>query len=56
MLHLKVVRGVIFHSEGFYPNDTYVRLEFSKQKLKTMVAKDSGDNPSWDHTFEVEVN
>jgi hypothetical protein len=21
-----------------------------------MVAKDSGDNPSWDHTFEVEVN
>lgn len=21
-----------------------------------MVSKDSGDNPSWDHTFEVEVN
>lgn len=56
MLHLKVVRGVIFYREGFIANDTYIKLEFSRYKLKSIVAKDTGDNPSWDHTFEVEVN
>jgi len=56
VLHLKVVRGIIFYREGFIANDTYVKLEFSRYKLKSIVAKDSGDNPSWDYTFEVEVN
>lgn len=36
--------------------DSYVKLEFNKIKLKSVVAKEAGDYPEWNHSFEFEIN